>query len=209
MKHLFLLTLTAAGTLFGGEGKSVGDPLADAFIPPEVAVIAGPQVGLSPELRQAIRTRMETAQSRAEEWRSQLERETSALAALARKDRIDEAALLSQLDKVLAAERELKRLHLGLLVALKNELTPEQQARLREIARSSGGRPAEEIRRRLTEKVERVQQLARKWAESGRDPAPIARTMEEKVRPLIEAANPLEAERELDRLLAQLGKAGE
>ena len=51
---------------------------------------------------------------------------------------MDEAALVAQLDKVLDVERELKHLHIGLLVAIKNLLTPEQQAKLREIAKDGG-----------------------------------------------------------------------
>jgi len=37
---------------------------------------------------------------------------------------------LAQLDKVLDIEREIKRLHIGLAVRLKNRLTPEQQEQL-------------------------------------------------------------------------------
>lgn len=39
---------------------------------------------------------------------------------------------MGQLDKLLAAVREIKRTQLTLLVRIKNRLTPEQQARLRE-----------------------------------------------------------------------------
>ncbi len=59
--------------------------------------------------------------------------------------------------------------------------------------------------KRLTEKVERMQQGAQKWAESGRDPSAILKTMEETFKPLIEAGKVIEAEAELDRILEQLG----
>jgi Spy/CpxP family protein refolding chaperone len=49
-----------------------------------------------------------------------------------------EAALTAQLDKVLVAERDLKHLHIGLLAWIKNFLTPEQQAKLKEITKDGG-----------------------------------------------------------------------
>ena len=83
---------------------------------------------------------------------------------------MDEAAIVVQLDKVLDVERELKHLHIGLLVAIKNLLTPEQQAKLREIAKDGGTQLEHDTRKRLTEKVERVKEGTQKWAASGRDP---------------------------------------
>ena len=43
---------------------------------------------------------------------------------------VNEQQALAQLDKVLEIEREIKRLHIGLAVRLKNRLTPEQQEEL-------------------------------------------------------------------------------
>ena len=43
---------------------------------------------------------------------------------------VNEQQALTQLDKVLDIEREIKRLHIGLAVRLKNRLTPEQQEQL-------------------------------------------------------------------------------
>jgi Spy/CpxP family protein refolding chaperone len=43
---------------------------------------------------------------------------------------VNEQHALAQLDKVLDIEREIKRLHIGLAVRLKNRLTPEQQEQL-------------------------------------------------------------------------------
>jgi hypothetical protein len=133
-----------------------------------------------------------------------LERETAAAAALAKQEHVDEAALAAQLDKVLDVEREVKHLHLGVLVAIKNLLTPEQQTKLREIAKSGTAQLADDTRKRLTEKVERVKEGVQKWAADGRDPSIIAKTMEEKFKPLIEAGKITEAEAELDRVLEQL-----
>ncbi len=119
---------------------------------------------------------------------------------------MDAAALTAQLDKVLDAERDLKHLHIGLLAWIKNLLTPEQQAKLKEITKDGAAPFVEATRQRLTEKVERVEASVQKWAASGHDPAAIAKRMEEKFKPLIEAGKPNEAEAELDRILEQLNK---
>ncbi len=57
-----------------------------------------------------------------------------ALAALIKQYQVDEAQVLTQLDEVLGLEREIKRTHMGLLIRVRKKLTPEQQARLREVA---------------------------------------------------------------------------
>jgi Spy/CpxP family protein refolding chaperone len=200
-----LALLTSFGPLFAADdAKSAPDPLAGAFFPPELILLAHDQIALTSEQQAAIRARVEQTQSRSEELRSKLERETTALAAMARPERVDEAALLVQLDKVLEVERDLKHLHIGLLAAIKNQLTPEQQSRLRELAKDGNTQLEQVVRKRLTEKVARVQEGAQKWAASGRDPKAIAQALEEKFKPLMDAGKPLEAEAELDRLLEQL-----
>ena len=180
------------------------DPLAGAFFPPEMILLARDQIGLTQAQNEAFRNRVEKTQGRSEELRRTLERATAALATLAKQERVDEAAIMAQLDKVLDAERVLKHLHLELLVAIKNLLTPEQQAKLHHIATDGGSQLAEATRKRLTKKVEDVQSGAQTWAASGRDPSAIAQAMEQKFKPLIEAGKVVEAEAELDRLLELL-----
>ena len=79
-------------------------------------------------------------------------------------------------------------------------LTQGQREKLQRAAQQVQSR-SEELRQRLTEKVERVQAGAQKWAESGRDPSAILKTMEEKFKPLMDAGKITEAEAELDRVL--------
>ena len=61
------------------------------------------------------------------------------LVTLLKQNPVDEAQVMAQLDKVLNAEREVKRAQIALMVRIKNKLTPEQQSRLRQ----SRGKPAE------------------------------------------------------------------
>ena len=201
----FVAFFASSCPLFAAEkSKPAADPFAGAFFPPEMVLLARDRIALTPEQRQAFRDCVEKTKPRAEELRAKLERETAALAVLAKQDHVDETAIGVQLDKVLDVERELKHLHVGLVVAIKNLLTPQQQAKLREIAKDGGAQLAEATRKRLTEKVERVKQGAQKWGADGRDPSPIAKTMEEKVKPLLDAGKVIEAEAELDRVLERL-----
>lgn len=64
---------------------------------------------------------------------------------------------------------------------------------------------SEDLTKRLTEKVERIKAGAQKWAASGRDPAEIFKTMQEKFQPLMQAGKVVEAEAVLDGVLKQLG----
>ena len=202
MKPTLLVLLLAASLPLLAADKP--DPFTGAFFPPELVFLARDQIGLTQQQQEAFQDRLGKTQARSEELRVKLERETAALAALAKQERVDEAALGTQLDKVLDAERELKHLQVGLLVAIKNLLTPEQQAKLRDIAKDGGTQLMETAGKRLTAKVERVTASVKKWAESGRDPSDFLKVMEEKFKPLIEAGKAVEAEAELDRVLERL-----
>ena len=190
--------------LAADEPKPNSDPLEGAFFPPELVMLARDRIGLTPEQYTAFRERVEKSHRQSEELRTKLEREMAALATIAKQARPDEAALIVQLDKVLDAERDAKRLHLGLMVAIKNLLTDQQQTQLREIAKSGHAQLAEEMRKRLTAKVERVQSGIEGLAQAGRDPAPYLKMMEENVKPLLDGGKPMEAETELDRVLERI-----
>jgi Spy/CpxP family protein refolding chaperone len=201
---LIVLLTALCPLLAAADSKTAADPFAGALFPPELVLLASDRIALTLEQREAFHARMEKTKPRFDELRAKLERETAALATLAKPERVDEASLVAQLDKVLDVEREVKHLHVGLVVAIKNLLTPEQQAKLREIAKDRGAQLMEEARKRLSEKIERIKEGAHKWAESGRDPSVIAQAMEEKFKPLMDAGRIVEAEAELDRLLEQL-----
>lgn len=200
-----VVLLTSLSPLFATDKPGAsGDPFAGAFFPPELVLMARAHIALTQEQQEAFRARIEKAQPRSDELRAKLERETAALATLVKKDRADEAAVIAQLDKVLDVEREVKHLHVGLAVAIKNLLTPEQQAKLRELAKGGAEQLGEDTRKRLTEKVERVKAAASKMAEGGNDPSEILKAMEEQFKPLMDAGKVIEAEAVLDRVLERL-----
>lgn len=206
MKIIRLLALLATTATFAAAETPPAptDPLAGAFFPPELIMMANAQIGLTPQQQEEVRTRVQKTQARSDDLRLRLEAETTALASLARQDRVDEAAVAAQLDRVLAVERDLKHLQIGLLAGIKNLLTPEQLGKLRQIARDGGSQLADAMRQRLSDKVERVKAGARAWEASGRDTSAIAQAMQEKVKPLLDSGQPVAAEAELDRILDQL-----
>lgn len=211
MKRMALLALiTMLSPLSAAdENRTPADPFAGAFYPPELVLLARDRIALTQGQQDALRARMERTRTRSDELRAKLERETAAMAALVKQERVDEAAVLAQLDKVLEVEREVKHLHIGALVAIRNLLTPEQQAKLRGIAKDGAAQLGEEVRRRLTDKLERVRKSAQKMADGGNDPSEILKAMEGKFKPLMEAGKVIEAEAELDRALGQLPKNAE
>lgn len=189
------------------DAKNAANPLA-AFFPQQLVFLAGDRIALTPAQRDALRARVNKTQPRLEELKIALERESAALAALTLQERVDEAAVLAQLNTLLDVERQTKQLQAIQGVTIQNLLTAEQQSKLRELTRNPDAvaKLEEELRKRITAKVERVTAGAQKWAESGRDPSPIGQAMDEKVRPLMDSGRVFEAEIEIDRVLEQLSK---
>lgn len=206
MKLIALMTLlTSLCPLFAADhSKKASDPFNGAFFPPELVLMAQDRIALTPEQLETVRERMAKTQLRSGELRVKMEREAATLQALTKQERVEETTLLAQLDKVLDVEREVKHLQIGTAVAIKNLLTSEQQAKLREIAKGGTAQLEQDIKNRLTEKLQRVNAGAVKMAEGGTDPSEMLKTMEEKFKPLMDAGKVIEAESVLDGALEQL-----
>jgi Spy/CpxP family protein refolding chaperone len=119
----------------GGPGGPGGpphqeDPLARFLFPPELVMQQQRAIGLKPEQRTAITKAIQEFQTKMLDLQWQMQDETQKFTELLDKPAVDQAGALAQIDKVLGVEREVKRAHIGLLILIKNSLTPEQQARL-------------------------------------------------------------------------------
>jgi Spy/CpxP family protein refolding chaperone len=110
-----------------------GDPFADSFFAPELVMQHQQAIGLTDEQKEFFKSEFRKAQIRFTEMQWQLQDEAEKMGALVKQDSINEQQVLAQLDKVLGAEREIKRLQILLVIQIKNRLTPEQRARLMEI----------------------------------------------------------------------------
>lgn len=115
------------------------DPIAQSFFAPELVMQHQDAIGLSEEQKTHLKSEIREAQLKFTEWQWKLQDEREKLVGLTRQPHIEEKDVLAELEKVLAIEREIKRLQITMLVHIKNNLTPEQQAKLGEIRGKAGG----------------------------------------------------------------------
>lgn len=125
--------LAAAQHDMMGPGR-MGPPsfLRQLFVPADI-MEHQTDIGLSDEQRQAISKEMNETQKQVLDLRWQLEEKAAALDKLLAGDKVDETAALARVDELMKIEEQLKRAHLGMLIRVKNLLTPAQQATLRKL----------------------------------------------------------------------------
>jgi len=80
--------------------------------------------------RAAITDAVKALQAQVVDFQWQIQDEQLKLAELVSQPRVEETAALSQIDRVLELERQIKRAHLASLIRIKNALTPEQQQQM-------------------------------------------------------------------------------
>lgn len=107
------------------------DPLADVMFPPEMIMGHARELGITDEQKTFMRGEIQKTTTRFLELQWQLQDAMEALHQTMKSNSVDEQQALNQLDKVLDTERQIKRLHFSLGIHLKNQLTAEQQAKLR------------------------------------------------------------------------------
>jgi Spy/CpxP family protein refolding chaperone len=106
------------------------DPLARVLFPPELVMQHEQEIALRPEQRTAITKAIQDFQSKVVDLQWRMQEQSQRLAALLDKPAVDQTAALAQVDEVLGVEREVKRLHMTLLIQIKNTLSAEQQTKL-------------------------------------------------------------------------------
>src|SRR5437868_3415400 len=120
--------------------QPANDPIGEAFFPPELVMQHQQSIGLTDQQKTFLKTELRKAQTRFTELQWQLSDESEKLVTLVKQEPADEPAVLAQLDKVLNAEREIKRTQLSLAIQIRNNLTPEQRARLTELRSKAGNK---------------------------------------------------------------------
>lgn len=106
------------------------DPLAHLMFPPDMILNHARQLNLTEEQKTFMRSEIQKATSSFQDLQWKLQDQVEQLHETMKSTSVNEQQALAQLDKVLDLEREIKRLHIGLAVRLKNRLTPEQQQQL-------------------------------------------------------------------------------
>lgn len=117
------------------------DPLGDAIFPPDMVMQHQRELGLTDEQKTFMRGEINRTTARFNELQWQMQDAMEALHETMKANSVNEQLALSQLDKVLDNEREMKRAHMELAIRIKNKLTPEQQAKLQAMRppKGSGG----------------------------------------------------------------------
>ncbi|HJP92012.1 MAG TPA: hypothetical protein VJ875_08670 [Pyrinomonadaceae bacterium] len=106
------------------------DPLAHLMFPPDMIMNHARQLNLTDEQKAYMRGEIQRTTASFQDLQWKLQDQMELLQETMKSSSVNEQQALAQLDKVLDIEREIKRLHIGLAVRLKNRLTPEQQEQL-------------------------------------------------------------------------------
>lgn len=106
------------------------DPLARLLLPPDLVLSHQQAINLTEQQRQTIQSTMFDTQKKLLDQQIKLKADVEKLQSLLRGGAPDEARVLEEMDRVLGAERDIKRAQLSLMVKLKNSLTPQQQSQL-------------------------------------------------------------------------------
>jgi Spy/CpxP family protein refolding chaperone len=135
MRKLLVLLALSLPLVAQQPSQPQDDPIGQNLVPPDLIMAHQDEIGLQEKQREAIKNEVLKTQPKFLEWQWQLGEETQKMLALLRATPADEAKVLEQADRIMALEREIKRAHLGMLVRLRNQLTPEQFARLQQLRR--------------------------------------------------------------------------
>jgi Spy/CpxP family protein refolding chaperone len=109
------------------------DPLANVMFPPDLIMAHQRELGLTDEQKTYMRGEFGKTAARFNDLQWQLHDATEALGETMKAGTVNEQQALTQLDRVLETERQIKRLHMELAIKIKNNLTPEQQTKLQGI----------------------------------------------------------------------------
>ena len=131
MKHILLLCMFFVTTSAWAQQPSPeDDPIGRQLFPPDLIMAQSQKLHLDDKQRTAIKTEVQRAQSKFFDLQWETKEAGEAMAQLLQQTPIDEARVLEQADKVMALEREIKKIHLSMLIRIKNALTREQIALL-------------------------------------------------------------------------------
>lgn len=188
-----------AGLFLGGGVARAAEPSPNEMVnqhlyAPELIKLAQQELKLTDEQTAFIQAEVQKAEQRVLACQAQIRKEAEALLPALKAPRIDEEKALAQSETILYYESEIKRAQLALLIRLKNKLTAEQQALLKQ-------RQARQAA--IQEKWVRVRAQVLQWQQEGRDLTPL-QPFKEQFDPLMKEGKWTEAEAILDQALKTL-----
>ena len=117
------------------------DPLGDSMFPPELIMQHQRELALTEAQKTFMRSEIQRTTTRFNELQWQLQDAMEALHETMKGNQVNEQQAMDQLGKVLDAEREIKMLHMGMAIRIKNQLTPDQQTKLQTMRNTMGPPP--------------------------------------------------------------------
>lgn len=109
------------------------DPLTEILFPPEMLMRNAQEIGLDDQQKQFIQQRAEQMRQTFPDLQQDLQRQLDALAEMLHQDKPDAQQAAAQLDKVLDAERQIKKAQLELALTIRDQLTPDQFAKAKNL----------------------------------------------------------------------------
>lgn len=109
------------------------DPFAEIFFDPELVMQNRDQIGLTDAQWDEISNELRELQRSAVDYEWDMADAAQDLMSVARSDRVDEAAAIEAARRIFAVENEIKVIQMLMVIRIKNVLTPQQQAALRNI----------------------------------------------------------------------------
>jgi Spy/CpxP family protein refolding chaperone len=138
MKYFLSMMLLMISALANAESPPSGtDDIAQNLFAPDIVFKYRDAIGLDQAQSKALKDLVQKAQGRFLDLQWDMQGEAGKLAQLLQPPKVDEAAALAQVDKVLGMEREVKRAQISLLIEIKNLLTPPQQQKLFDLRKKS------------------------------------------------------------------------
>ncbi|HVH42047.1 MAG TPA: periplasmic heavy metal sensor [Labilithrix sp.] len=126
------LSSSPASTSSASEG-----PIESRLFPPELAMERQAELGITEEQKRALIAETERGHSEVLRYQWELEAEKEKLVRLLEPDQVDEAKTKEAAARVMDRETKVKAAHLTMLVRVKNILSSEQKATLREFRATS------------------------------------------------------------------------
>ena len=177
------------------------DALNDYFFPSELLVRHSAELGITDTQKQAIESTVREHRKQFVELQQNLQRQMTAMAEILRQEHPEESDALAQLDKLLAAERDIKRMQLSLALAIRSQLTPDQFAKAKELRQKypAEARPSQGLEG-FRARMQRFQERIKTLQEQGQDVSKETQALQQ-IRQLLQDGKPFDADAVLRRAL--------
>jgi len=209
MKLSFQFFLIPAATAFLSVAPAQAqNPVESQLFPPDFLLSQREAIGLSVDQLQQLQSIVKDIQPKFEALKSKMEPESAALREALGQTKPDAAETEGKLKALLADENEMKLLQLRLMLAIRNNLTPEQLEKARELKKQAQRKPeGADTRQAMMEHLQK-KFLELKSALDDRDfgkesPEDVASAVQE-IQRLARSGEPLEAEKQIDNLLTKI-----